>query len=54
MILEIKNTYEGLKEKITQSLIDRNISEEKQEYLWKCMLPSYNELLEKKTFKSRK
>ena len=47
MILEIKNTYEGLKEKITQSLIDRNISEEKQEYLWKCMLPSYNELLEK-------
>ena len=47
MILEIKNTYEGLKEKITQSLIDRNISEEKQEYLWKRMLPSYNELLEK-------
>ena len=47
MILEIKNTYEGLKEKINQFLIDRNISEEKQEYLWKCMLPSYNELLEK-------
>jgi len=47
MILEIKNTYEGLKEKITQSLIDRNIDEEKQEYLWKRMLFSYNELLEK-------
>ena len=54
MILEIKNTYEGLKEKITQSLIDRNISEEKQEYLWKCMLSFYNELLEKsKTYEQQ-
>ena len=48
MILEIKNTYEGLKEKINRSfLIDKNISEKKQEYLWKCMLPIYKELLEK-------
>lgn len=54
MILEIKNTYEGLKEKINQSLIERDISEEKQEYLWKCMLSSYNELLEKsKTYEQQ-
>ena len=60
MILEIKNTYEGIKEKAIQSLSDKLskeklecISEKKQEYLehieyiWKYLLPSYNELLKK-------
>jgi hypothetical protein len=47
MILEIKSVQEDLKEKINQSMTDKNINEEIQQYLWKCMSSAYNQLLEK-------
>ena len=47
MILEIRHVYEELKEKINQSMNDKNIGEDVQQYSWQRMLPSYNQLLEK-------
>ncbi len=47
MILEIKSIQEDLKEKINQSMTDKNISEEIQQYSWQRMLPTYNKILEK-------
>ena len=47
MILEIKSVQEDLKEKINQSMTDKNINEEIQQYSWKCMSSAYNQLLEK-------